>query len=134
MFEMIEVKEDTRKETVDVLGWNVSLSERVWERCVEVPEGVEGQTQEGRLNDLLAFIRFNLKRVAAPRQEGFSAAYAFCVNVVNDNRRRSDYPDGLECPGEEVPLEVFASFTREGTPHLVVLTQAESSVLSLQES
>lgn len=127
MFEIIEVNGNARKEATNVLGWRVSVSQRVWEHCVAVPKEVEGQTEGGRLHDLLAFLRFNLKQMAVPRQAGISAGFGFSVNVVNDNRKRSEYPDGLKCPGEDVPLAVFASFAEDGAPHLVVLTQAETS-------
>lgn len=131
MFEMIAVQGNTRKEATDVLGWRVEVSQRVWERCVAVPKGVEGQTEGGRLHDLLSFLRFTLRQMAAPRQDGISAGFGFCVNVVNDNRKRSEYPDGLECPGEAVPLAVFASFCEDGGPRLVVLAESEASPLRM---
>lgn len=132
MYEMIDVKENARSEAPDVLGWRVLISPRVWERCVAVPKGVEGQTEGGRLHDLLAFLGFNLRRLAAPRQDGISAGFGFRVNVVNDNRKRSECPDGHECPGEAVPLEVLASFGEDGGPRLVVLAQSEASALRME--
>ena len=125
MFEMIEVKENVRDEAADVLGWRVSVSQRVWDRCVKLPKGAKGQTEGGRLHDLLAHLRFNLKEMAAPRQNRISAGFGFPVNVMNDDRERRKFPDGLVCPGEEVLLEVFGSFDRDGTPLLVVLAQSE---------
>jgi hypothetical protein len=126
--EMIDVKEKSRTDTSAVLGWQVSLSELVWARCVTLPKGAEGQTEGGRLHDLLGFIRFSLKELAGPRRGLLCAGFGFSVNVVNDHRKRSDYPDGLECPGQEVPLEVLASFGEDGSPRLVVVTQSESRV------
>ena len=133
MFEMMEVTAVARTKAADVLGWRVSVSRRVWERCVTVPKGANGQTEGGRLHDLLAHLRFNLRQLAAPRQERISAGFGFSVNVVNDDRKRSEYPDGLECPGEEIPLAVFGSFDEEGGPRLVVLAQSEASSLRMEE-
>src|SRR5262245_52315554 len=98
MFEMIEVKEDAMKRAADVLGWRVSVSQLVWDRCVTVPTGVEGQTEEGRVRDLLANLRFNLRLLAAPRQNQQSAGLRFPVHVVNDNRGHGERLDGIACP------------------------------------
>lgn len=129
---MHEVATEKRKEGTEVLGWRVSVSQRVWDRCVAVPRGAEGQSEGGRLHDLLAFLGFNLRQLAAPRREQISAGFGFCVNVVNDHRRRSDYPDGFECPGDEVPIAAFASFDEDGHPLLVVLAHSEADQLRMK--
>lgn len=131
---MNEVASEARKEGTQVLGWRVSVSRRVWNLCVAVPKGAEGQTEDGRLRDLLAFLRFNLRHLAAPRREQLVSGFGFSVNVVNDHRRRSEYPDGLECPGDEVPIAVFASFDEEGQPLLAVLAHSEASQLRMKHT
>src|SRR4051812_22847031 len=129
MIEMIEVNGDDGKNTVDVLGWRVAISRRVWDRCVAVPKRAKGQTEGDRLHDLLASLGFNLRILAAPSHARQCSSFLFPVNVINDGRRRRDCPDGLKCPGEEIPIEAFASFDRDGHPLLTVLAQSEVFLL-----
>lgn len=134
MFNMIEVATGTRAEGTEVPGWRVWVTRRVWKRCVALPKGAEGQTEGGRLHDLLACLGFNLRRLAAPRREQISTGFGFTVNVVNDHRRRSDHPDGFEWPGVEVPIAAFASFDENGQPLLVVLAESEADQLWMKHT
>jgi hypothetical protein len=131
---VIEKKVELSEEEIDVLGWQVSVSKGVWNRCIAVPKGVKGQTEEGRLHDLLANIRFHLSALAAPRQDRLSSCLGLCVNVVNDNRRDSKRQDGITCPGEEVPIACLASFGEDGSPRLVVLALPEVMLLTAELS
>lgn len=132
MIQMIEERKEVGLEHLEVLGWQVTFSKKVWDRCVAVPKGVEGQTEEGRLHDLLTQIRFNLRRVVVPHQWQLSVAFSFAVNVVNDNRGDSKLLDGIECPGEEHLIAVFASFDGDGSPRLVVFAEPEAASLTPQ--
>ncbi len=132
MFEMMEVTADARTKATDVLGWRVSVSRQVWERCVTTPKGANGLSEGGRLHDLLEHLRFNLRKLAAPRLERISAGFGFSVNVVNDNRKRSEHTDSLKGPGEDIPLAVFGSFDEDGGPLLVVLAQSEALPLRME--
>jgi hypothetical protein len=129
----MEVKTGSEAGAADVLGWRVSLSRRVWQQCVTTPKGANGQTEGSRLHDLLQHLRFNLKRMATLRRERISAGFGFSVNVVNDDRNRSEFLDGLESPGDEIPVTVFASFDEDGGPLLVVLAQSEAPPLRIEE-
>lgn len=131
MIETIELPHDAERESTNVFGWRVVVSPQLWKHCVEVPKGVEGQSEGGRLHDLLAQLRFYLIQVAVPYRHEISNGFGFSVNVVNDNRRRNDHPDGLECPGEHVPVAVFASFCEDGGPCLVVLLRSEAAPLCM---
>ena len=108
MVQLIDVPEDARKQAIGISGWRVTVSQSVWERCVTVPKGVEGQTEGGRLHDLLAFLGYHLRQAVVPRHVGISAGFGFCVNVVNDNHKRCDHAEGLEVPGVPVPLAAGA--------------------------
>src|SRR5262245_54927789 len=106
MVQMIEARKEVAVEHTELLGWQVSVSKMVWDRCVAVPKGVEGQTEEGRLHDFLAQIRFNLKLAVVPHQPHLSVGFGMSVNVVNDNRGDSKRLDGIKCPGESLPIAV----------------------------
>jgi hypothetical protein len=127
MIELIEVPEDARNAATEIPGWRISLSRKVWQQCVAVPKGVEGQTEGGRLNDLLIQLGYNLRLTAVPRHLGLSAGFGFCVNVMNENHDRSEFPDGLEWPGLVVPLAALASIDQDGAPSLVVMAQQEAN-------
>lgn len=60
----------------------VALTDTVWQGCVRVPEGVEGQDVDGRLWDILWMLR-----AAIARQRGDGNRIRFTVLVRNDNRR-----------------------------------------------
>lgn len=41
--------------------WPVAITSNVYERCVRVPEGMEGQDPTGRLWDILTVLRYAIK-------------------------------------------------------------------------
>jgi hypothetical protein len=110
-----------------LLGWRVLVTESVLKTCIKVPEGVEGQTQEGRVSDLRAFLEYYLRQAPPQGNGSLNAGFAFRHSVVNDNHRRSEYGDGPEMPGTAVPLSVVASIDYDGAPCLVVLHGEEDS-------
>jgi hypothetical protein len=61
--------------------WPVALTLAVWERCVRVPDGVECQSEAGKLWDLLWLLS-----LAARRCQGTEVRFG--VHVRNDNRER----------------------------------------------
>src|SRR5262245_40314299 len=63
------------------IRWPVALTRAAWERCVRVPEGVECQSEAGRLWDVLWMLS-----LAARRCEG--AEVRFAVHVRDDNSER----------------------------------------------
>jgi hypothetical protein len=68
---------DTAKEAGFV--YPVALTSTVWAECVEVPEGVEGQDEAGRLWDVLNMLRFAIKR------SGPGSELRFSLHVRNTN-------------------------------------------------
>jgi hypothetical protein len=58
----------------------VALTHAVWCSCVEVPPGVEGQDEKGRLWDILIMLRFAIQH--RPR----GTELLFQLHVRNDNR------------------------------------------------
>ena len=70
--------------TASEAGFNypVALTRGVWDQYVEVPEGVEGQDQNGRLWDILNMLNFAIKS----RKESESSLI-FSVHVRNNNRK-----------------------------------------------
>lgn len=58
-----------------------ALTHAVWCQCVEVPDGVEGQDEVGRLWDILHMLRF-----AIAREKKNSNTTLFQLHVRNDNR------------------------------------------------
>lgn len=125
MNELIDVTESARNQAA-IPEWRVSVSPKVWERCVSVPKGAEGQSEGSRLHDLLAFLGYHLKQAPVPRYGEIYGGFAFCVNVVNDRRKRSEQPDGVEWPGTSIPLAAFASIGPDGAPSLIVLARSET--------
>ena len=77
----------------------VALTATVWGQCVEVPEGVTGQDEAGRLWDILWMFR-----CAAAKFDG--STLLFKLHVRNHNRERLDCRDVVtlkaECgPGDD---------------------------------
>ena len=62
----------------------VALTAAAWSRCVEVPRGVMGQDESGRLWDVLTMLR-----VAASRPGDDPQELRFAFHVRNDNRERT---------------------------------------------
>src|SRR5947209_5229819 len=61
--------------------WPVALTCGAWERCVTVPPGVLCQDEAGRLWDVLAVLRWAIRR-----QGGAAREVRFGVHVRNDDR------------------------------------------------
>ena len=59
----------------------VALTRAVWREYVEVPAGVEGQDEKGRLWDVLNMLRFAIKKAED------ASALRFQLYVRNDNRQ-----------------------------------------------
>ncbi len=59
----------------------VALTRSVWSRFVQVPEGVAGQDESGRLWDVLSMLRF------AIQSNGARSEILFRLHVRNDNRK-----------------------------------------------
>ena len=62
------------------IGVPVAMASAAWERCVVVPEGVEGQDEAGRLWDVLYLFGFSARRA-----RGESELF-FKVRVRNNNQ------------------------------------------------
>lgn len=61
----------------------VCLTAGVWEKCVEIPEGVEMQDEDGRLWDVLYMAAHAVRRAPVGAD-----SVPFRVHVRNDNRNR----------------------------------------------
>lgn len=109
-------------------GWRrVVLSQRVWERCVVVPEGVKGQSEDIRLWDLLVFLGDGLgPDPAMPRRYGNRVG--FTAGVVNDNRDECDDADGRDWPTTRLSLVARAGVADDGSPCLIVTLRGECSL------
>jgi hypothetical protein len=119
MTEMIELKENVRHPFFRVRGWAVAISRPVWNRCVAVPEGVEGQSEEIRLWDLLVFLWANFQDYAAGG--GPISGFLFPASVVNDNRDWVESADSQDWPDATVRLLAIAGINRVGRPCLYVM-------------
>jgi hypothetical protein len=64
------------------LRFPVALTRTVWGQYVEVPDGVEGQDEAGRLWDILWMLAVAIKRSKEPGD-----TMQFQLYVRNDNRR-----------------------------------------------
>jgi hypothetical protein len=62
----------------------VALTAAAWAEAVEIPPGVEGQDETGRLWDVL-----NVLMVEIRRHNGACSEIRFAVHVRNDNRDRT---------------------------------------------
>jgi hypothetical protein len=108
-------------------GWRrVVLSQRVWERCVAVPEGVRGQSVDIRLWDLLTFLGDGIgSNPATPRRYGNRVD--FYAGVVNDNRDECD-DDSRDWPTTKQSLVARAGVADDGSPCLIVTLRGECSL------
>jgi hypothetical protein len=59
----------------------VAVTAGLWAECVALPDGVTGQSETGRLWDVLNMLRF-----ATLRQKGDAERVDFALHVRNDNR------------------------------------------------
>lgn len=74
---LIDVSETAREAS---FSYPVALTRAVWSKYVEVPEGVEGQDEAGRLWDIVWMFRHAIRR-NSDRSE-----LRFQLHVRNDNR------------------------------------------------
>jgi hypothetical protein len=75
----------------------VALTRSVWCECVEVPEGVTGQDETGRLWDILQMLRWAIKK-----SQGGESELLFELLVRNDNRQARTVRLKSHCgPGDE---------------------------------
>lgn len=59
----------------------VALTAAVWSRCVQVPEGVVGQDERGRLHDIVWMLRCEIRRSGGGESE-----IRFRLHVRDSNR------------------------------------------------
>lgn len=124
MVELIDVPDDVWQPAFRVPGWRVAVSRRVWDRCVALPEGVQGQTEAIRLWDLLVFLWTGIRE--APVTDGeLVAGFGFAASVVNDNRDEHPQANGHRWPDPNIRLAAFATIGRGGSPYLVVVSSEE---------
>ena len=73
--------------------FSVYMTRTVWTAYVEVPEGVHGQDEQGRLWDVLSMLRWQVKKGGNP--------LTFRLYVRNDNRRARIVPGSRDHRGYE---------------------------------
>jgi hypothetical protein len=88
----------------------VALTRAVWCEYVEVPAGVEGQDERGRLWDILVMLGY------AIRGDGGQCVLRFRLHVRNDNRDRM--PPLVE-------LKAVCGPDDDGSPCITVMIVAE---------
>lgn len=120
MAEMIELDESVVHPLLRVPGWEVAVSRAVWERCVAVPDGVEGQSETLRLWDLLVFLWAAFRDYLASGRDSF-AGFVFRASVVNDNRDWAEDAGELDWPDPNVRLVAVACINTAGRPCLLVM-------------
>jgi hypothetical protein len=87
----------------------VALTRAVWCRCVEVPEGVEGQDEAGRLWDVLWMLRDAIGKAKPGTQ-----LILYQLHVRNDSRR-----------ARPVTLKAVCGPADDGSPCITVLLPEE---------
>src|SRR5262245_52626309 len=88
MVHLIDVPEDLTQPPFRIPGWRVAVSQRVWAVCVALPDGVEGQTEEIRLWDLLVYLWSEVRHALAYSTTK-TTAIRFETVVMNDKREDS---------------------------------------------
>ena len=88
----------------------VALTRAVWCEYVEVPAGVEGQDEKGRLWDILVMLSYAIRR----SREG--SELRFRLHVRNDNRDRT--PPLVE-------LKALCGPDDDGNPCITVMAPGE---------
>lgn len=89
----------------------VALTHSVWCQYVEVPEGVEGQDERGRLWDVLWMLVFAIRTWNA-KEPGDALLYK--LHVRNDNRK-----------AELVTLKAVCGPADDGSPCITVMEPTE---------
>jgi hypothetical protein len=110
-------------------GWRrVAVSEAVWERCVAIPEGVTGQTEDLRLWDFLVFLGCGLMRPELTASRSALGRFEYLASVVNDNRDECDPALEQDWPDPNLWLAVAAILDDHGSPCLVVTLPEEDAL------
>jgi len=74
--------------------FSVYMTRTVWTAYVEVPAGVHGQDEQGRLWDILSMLRWQVKKGGNP--------LTFRLYVRNDNRRARIVTLKAECGPKDI--------------------------------
>lgn len=86
----------------------VALTSAVWGRCIEVPDGVDGQDQTGRLFDVLFLL------LASIRSGPDGPTRSFAVLVKNDHLAPKSVKLKAVCgPGDDLRPVITVMFPEE---------------------
>ena len=108
---------------IQMFGWRrVVLSKAVWDKCIRVPEGVVGQSENLRIWDLLCFLRQAMPLHHAGLRH--DDRVGFLASVVNDNRDFGE-AEGLWLP-TAVELVVLSGVDDDEAPCLIVMLAHEN--------
>lgn len=105
-------------------GWGVSVSRRVWRRCVAVPNGCDGVSEEERVGDLLAALWTGVRRQVTENPE-WCGGLPFTTEVHRADAAGGPPARGLWKYRPAVQLHALAAFDPVGRPYLLVLTPRE---------
>jgi hypothetical protein len=120
---LIDVTDSAREMVMHFPGWEVAVTQRVWDECVKVPAGLEGESETSRLWDLLCFFWDGVRQLATP-ETGLLAAFGFQVGkYVTDFERSLDLP-AKRWP-DLVDLHAVAGIDSYGSPRIVVVWPGE---------
>ena len=89
----------------------VAITSTVWAAYVVVPNGVEGQDEQGRLWDVIMMLRFAIRSSTGP-----GAILHYRLYVRNDNREQDAPP---------VELKAVCGPNDDGTPCVTVMLPTE---------
>jgi hypothetical protein len=106
----------------------VAVSQAVWERCVALPEGVTGQTEDLRLWDLLVFLGCGMMRPELTTSRRAPSRFEYPASVVNDNRDECDPALEQDWPNPNLWLAATAILDDHGSPCLVVTLPEEDAL------
>jgi hypothetical protein len=94
------------------LEYPVALTRAVWCKYVEVPEGVEGQDEAGRLWDILVLLRHAIRQTGT----GARKEIRYCLHVRNTNQ---------EGESPLVKLKAVCGYADDGGPCITVMNPDE---------
>lgn len=90
------------------IRYPVAMTGTVWQTYVKVPDGVEGQDEDGRLWDILWMFRASINKVATGNESRFK------LYVRNDNRKaRLVELKAIVGPGDEGEPVITIMFPNE---------------------
>ena len=102
------------------VGWRVSVSERLWERYVRVPEQADEECEKERHRKLLANLLSALRGVGR-REAGPFSGFGFRMDaLLNDPQMDGDVMVAT------VEIGVFPTFDRRRLPRLLVCLMKET--------